>query len=106
MPRTRPEIDRESKLREIVDAAERRLRAGGYDALSVAALARELGLAQAAVYWYFPSKDHLFVAALESMLEKIFSKKPHDRTKLEKVLWLTDRFAQIFELRGAIYEQA
>ena len=37
MPRTRPELEREDKVAEIVAAAERRLREGGYDALSVAA---------------------------------------------------------------------
>jgi len=47
---------------EILALAQARLREGGYEALSVAALARELGLAQNAIYWYFPSKDHLFVA--------------------------------------------
>jgi AcrR family transcriptional regulator len=106
MPRTRPEIDREAKMQEILEAAERRLLNGGYDALSMVGVARELGLAQAAIYWYFPSKDHLFVATLERLLKKIFQKKPNDGTTIERILWLTDQFRQIFDLRGALYEQA
>jgi AcrR family transcriptional regulator len=93
-------------MSEILDAAEKSLRSGGYEALSMARLARELGLAQAAIYWYFPSKDHLFIAALERMLKNVFAKKPRDGTTLERILWLTDRFRQIFDLRGALYEQA
>jgi AcrR family transcriptional regulator len=106
MPKTRPEIDRETKMEEILETSERRLLAGGYEALSMIGVARELGLAQAAIYWYFPSKDHLFIATLERMLKKVFAKKPRDGTTLERILWLTDRFQQIFDLRGALYEQA
>ena len=107
MPRTRPDIERDEKVAEIAEAAERRLRAGGYEALSVAGVARELGLAQNAIYWYFPSKDHLFVAALERILMQIAARKPRgDVDVVERILWFTDQFAEVFELRGAMYEQA
>src|SRR3954464_4957874 len=107
MPRTRPELEREAKVAEIVAAAERRLRDGGYDALSVAAIARELGIAQNAIYWYFPSKDHLFVAALERMLRDIVARKPPPRRWLErKVLWFVDQLGEIEPVRAAMYERA
>jgi TetR/AcrR family transcriptional regulator, cholesterol catabolism regulator len=106
LPRTRTDIERDEKVAEIVDAAQRRLRDGGYDALSVAAIARELGVAQNAVYWYFPSKDHLFVAALEGILADIAARKPHDADVVERTLWFTDQFAELFDLRGAMEEQA
>ena len=107
MPRTRPEIERDEKVAEILDVAERRLREGGYEALSVAGVARELGLAQNAIYWYFPSKDHLFVAALERLLRGIAARKPKgDVDVVERILWFTDQFAEVFDLRGAMYEQA
>jgi AcrR family transcriptional regulator len=107
MPRTRPDIERDEKVRQIVEAAERRLRDGGYEALSVAAVARELGLAQNAIYWYFPSKDHLFVAALQHILRDIAARKPKgDVDAVERILWFTDQFAEVFYLRGAMYEQA
>jgi AcrR family transcriptional regulator len=107
MPRTRPEIERDHKVADIVESAERRLRDGGYEELSVAGIARELGLAQNAIYWYFPSKDHVFVAALERILERIADRKPTgDVDVVERILWFTDQFAEVFELRGAMYEQA
>jgi AcrR family transcriptional regulator len=108
MPRTRTEIERDAKVAEVVEAAQRRLREGGYDALSVAGIARDLGLAQNAIYWYFPSKDHLFVAALEQMLRTIAARKPKGAGvgPVERILWFTDQFQALSELRGAMNDRA
>ena len=106
MPKTRSELDRETKEAEIVEAAERRLREGGYEALSIAALARELGVAQNAVYWYFPSKDHLFVAALERMVQGITAAKPKGAGLQGKVLYFADRLQELADVRAAMYERA
>jgi AcrR family transcriptional regulator len=107
MPKTRLDVSRDEKVAEIVAAAQRRLREGGYEALSVAAIARELGIAQNAVYWYFPSKDHLFVAALEHTLRDIAARKPKaEKGAVERVLWFTDQFESLSTLRGAMGERA
>jgi len=100
-------VSRDEKVGEIVELADRRLREGGYEALSVAAIARELGIAQNAVYWYFPSKDHLFVAALERMLEQIAARKPSRAAgEIERILWFTDQFQALSGLRAAMTERA
>ncbi len=107
MPKTRHTESREEKVDEIVELAERRLREGGYEALSVAGIARELGIAQNAIYWYFPSKDHLFVAALERMLREIAARKPSREVgEVERILWFTDQFQALSGLRGAMTERA
>ena len=107
MPRTRSDVGREDKVAEIVEAAGRRLAEGGYDALSVAGIARELGIAQNAVYWYFPSKDHLFVAALDRMLRDILARKPPAQRSLEhKVVWFVGQLEQMEDVRAAMYERA
>lgn len=107
MPKTRPAESRDKKVSEILTAAERRLGGGGYEALSVAALARELGLAQNAIYWYFPSKDELFVATLNRMLEKIAARKPSKQVgELERILWFTDQLQVISGMKGAINDRA
>jgi AcrR family transcriptional regulator len=107
VPRTRPEVDRDEKVAEIVAAAERRLRDGGYETLSVVGIARELKLAQNAIYWYFPSKNHLFVAALQQLLEDIAARKASEDMSLdERILWFTDELTVLFNLRAAIHEQA
>jgi AcrR family transcriptional regulator len=100
-------MPKQAKVDELVAAAERRLRSGGYEALSVAAIARELSIAQNAIYWYFPSKDHLFVAALERMLRDIATRKPsRSKDRMERVLWFTDQFAPLWKLQGAMAERA
>ncbi len=107
MPRTRSAESRDDKMDQILAAAERRLRKGGYQALSVASIARELGLAQNAIYWYFPSKDELFVATMRRMLEKIAARKPSKRVgELERILWFTDQFEALSGLRGAMRDRA
>jgi AcrR family transcriptional regulator len=107
MPRTRPELNREDKVTEILDAAERRLRDGGLEALSMIGIARDLGLAQNAIYWYFPSRAELFVAVLRRILEGIAARKPrHSTSIVERVLWFTDQFAPLYKFRPAMQEQA
>src|SRR6266576_3514728 len=107
VPKTRLSRGRDEKMDEILTVAERRLREGGYEALSVAAIARELGLAQNAIYWYFPSKDDLFVAALEEMLREIAARKPSREVgEVERILWFTDQFEALSGLRGAMNERA
>ncbi|MEA2216764.1 MAG: TetR/AcrR family transcriptional regulator, repressor of the mexAB-oprM multidrug resistance operon [Solirubrobacteraceae bacterium] len=107
MPKTRTGVPRAAKVEEILGVAERRLRSGGYESLSIAAIARELGLAQNAIYWYFASKDHLFVAVLEQMLGDIAARKPaRSGDRYERVLWFTDQFAVLWGLRGAMAERA
>lgn len=108
MPQTRADISRDEKMEEILGAAERRLAEGGYEALSVAGIARELGIAQNAVYWYFPSKDDLFVAALRRLLAGIVARKPshQDADDVERILWFTDQFEELSTLRAAMTERA
>lgn len=107
MAKTRGNLDREAKEGEILALAESRLREGGYDGLSVAALARELGLAQNAIYWYFPSKDHLFVAVLRRMLEQLAARKPRgDVGHRQRILWFTDQLEPLSRLRPALRERA
>lgn len=50
--------------REIADVARRHLATDGAAALSLRAVARELGMASSAVYRYFPSRDDLLTALI------------------------------------------
>jgi AcrR family transcriptional regulator len=107
VPRRRLELDRDEKTREILDAAAARLRVDGYDGLSVAALARDLGIANNSVYWYFPSKDELVIAAVEEMLRDIVGRKPPASRGLEQqVLWFVDQLAELADLRAALAQRA
>ena len=107
MPRTRPELDRVEKQSAILDLAIGQLETGGYAALSVAGIARDLGLAQNAVYWYFPTKDHLFVAALQQMGHRIFAAKMRGGADwTARLLAVVDALADLYPLLPAIHERA
>jgi AcrR family transcriptional regulator len=63
-PRTARARARAELTAEIADAARRQLAEVGAAALSVRAVARELGMASSAVYRYFPSRDELLTALI------------------------------------------
>ncbi|MFI5959392.1 TetR/AcrR family transcriptional regulator [Cryptosporangium sp. NPDC051539] len=63
-PRTARARAREELTREIKAAASRQLTDVGAAALSLRAVARELGMASSAVYRYFPSRDELLTALI------------------------------------------
>jgi AcrR family transcriptional regulator len=107
VPQTRPELERETKIEEIVGTAARRVAEGGYGALSVAAIGRELGLSPNSVYWYFPSKDELFVASVRRILAGILAAKPPRRMALEsRVLWFAEQLDDVDHVRRSLYERA
>jgi AcrR family transcriptional regulator len=107
VPQTRSSLSRDQKVDEILELAQRRLQDGGYEALSIAGISRELGVAQNAIYWYFSSKDDLFVAALRRMLGEIATRKPSKEVGgIERILWFTDQFHALAGLRGAMRERA
>jgi TetR/AcrR family transcriptional repressor of mexAB-oprM operon len=68
MPRNRQDIPREERVRELLEVAHRLFLERGYAATSIADIARAAGLASNSVYWYFPTKDHAFAAALDRVL--------------------------------------
>ncbi|MFB8000970.1 TetR/AcrR family transcriptional regulator [Nocardia sp. NPDC056000] len=63
-PRTARERARAEITREITDAARRQLADSGAAALSLRAIARELGMVSSALYRYFPSRDELLTALI------------------------------------------
>ena len=67
MPRNRPERSREEKSAEIVAIAQMLFLEQGYDGTTMAAIAREAGIATNVVHWYFATKDELFVAVMEAL---------------------------------------
>lgn len=62
--RGRPGYDQETVLRRAIDLFNER----GYDATSVADLARELGLTKSAIFHHVSSKEDLLAAALDEAL--------------------------------------
>lgn len=94
MPANRPHVDREVKAAEILDAAESLLLRDGYEATTMASVARAAGISSNAVYWYFSGKDELLAAVLRRRQEKAFS-----RLKVKSTASLQEQaFAALAEL--------
>lgn len=70
MPKNRQDRTREEKSSEIVAIAQKLFLEKGYAGTTIAAIAREARIASNVVHWYFPTKDELFVAALDSLQAK------------------------------------
>ncbi|HET8931481.1 MAG TPA: TetR/AcrR family transcriptional regulator [Acidimicrobiales bacterium] len=62
LPRTARERGRAELTAHILEVARRHLAEHGAAALSLRAIAREIGMASSAIYRYFPSRDELFTA--------------------------------------------
>ncbi|MBO2452162.1 TetR/AcrR family transcriptional regulator [Actinomadura barringtoniae] len=106
MPRNRQDVDREAKVTEIREAALRILREGGPAALSHSAVAKDLGLARTAIYWYFPTKDDLFVAALTDAYAEDLGDPPETDDIMPRLAWALERLTALQPLTHALHERA
>ncbi|WP_251150200.1 TetR/AcrR family transcriptional regulator [Cellulosimicrobium sp. Marseille-Q4280] len=70
-PRNARALARETLTREILDAARARLATDGPGALSLRAVARDVGMVSSAVYRYFPSRDALLTALLVECYDEL-----------------------------------
>ena len=108
MPATRPHLDRDLKRKQIVDAAEKLLLRSGYEATTMAAVARRAGVANNAVYWYFPSKDDLLAAVLHRRQERALAELPVPATATpdEQILAMLAQLDQVANLTATVHERA
>jgi len=74
MPANRPHLDHDEKAAQILDAAEALLLRDGFEATTMATIARGAGVSPNAVYWYFPGKDEVLAAVLNRRLESGLSR--------------------------------
>ena len=108
MPATRPHLDRDLKRKQILDAAERLFLRNGYEATAVAEVARRAGVANNAVYRYFPSKDDLLAAMLARRQERAIESLPGPETLTpeEQVLAMLAQLDQVAKLTAVVHERA
>jgi TetR/AcrR family transcriptional regulator, cholesterol catabolism regulator len=91
-PKTRRK--RNGEVREVVgrervmEAALRMFLQRGYPGTSMKALAQELGISAPALYWYFPSKEDLYVAVIETAMEDFLTHVRQSITETDPVLKL------------------
>jgi AcrR family transcriptional regulator len=108
MPATRPHLDRDLKRKQVLDAAEKLLLRNGYDATTMAGVARRAGVASNAVYWYFPSKDELLAAVLRRRQEQALAKLPAPGVAGldEQIVAMLAQLDQVANLTATVHERA
>lgn len=105
MPPTKPRQDRQEKRNELVAAARRLFVEDGYDATSMAAIARAAGVAPNTIYWYFGDKDDLLIAVLDAVLADALAEYAGvaDRPIAEQMLWTVQRLQQLQRLVTTVH---
>ena len=81
-------------VKKILDAAEARMRRGGYHAVSFRDLASDVGIKSASVHYHFPQKEHLGVALVSRYAHAFMA-----------VLRAREPVADTFESRRAVLRQ-
>jgi AcrR family transcriptional regulator len=101
-PRTRRSPDEARRL--ILEAAEKRLAAGGPDAVRVQHVAADLGITDAAIYHHFENREGLLDALarfgarnLKQAMEEVIARFDGDREDIDAVATLA---LETFERRG------
>ena len=93
MATTNTHLDHETRLNQILTASRELIATGGVGALTIRAIARKVGVTEAAIYRHVDSKDHVLVLLLEDVRQSVLgtieeATAPHDNAidKLERVL--------------------
>jgi AcrR family transcriptional regulator len=73
----------------------------------MAAIARRAGVANAAVYWYFPSKDDVLAAVLQRRLERAASAPSLTTGSLDRrVIAMLGQLDEVANLTATVHERA
>ena len=109
MPSNRRDIPRDDRINAILDVATRLFLARGFNKTTVADIARQAGVQSGAVYWYFPSKDHVLAAVMERAtvreLERIDRLPPDVSGRDRLVRYLAD-LRPFRDLHNSVRERA
>ena len=68
MPRNRQHIPREQRVEELLVAADELFLTRGFAKTAMSDIAASTGVTNGALYWYFPTKDHILAAVMDRAL--------------------------------------
>jgi AcrR family transcriptional regulator len=105
MARNKRDIDAEVKREQIEDAACVLFLQEGYEATSMAAVAKAAGVAPNTLYWYFASKDDLLVAILDRVVDRALAQFAgmQAQTLGVQLTWLLGEFQQASKLISTVH---
>lgn len=81
----------QERVRQIIDAAQKRFGIYGYEKTTMSEIASDLDMCKGSLYYYFPDKEHLYIAVV---------KKEHDffiEKITQKIDLLTDASQMVYE---------
>ena len=98
-------MQNDERRAQLVERATQLFGEHGYDALSMAQLAREAQISKALLYHYFPSKRRLFEAALEAGAQELRERTQPDpaRPPAEQLAATLDAFLSWVQERPGAY---
>lgn len=107
MARNKRDVDAEVKREQIEEAACALFLADGYEATSMAAVAKAAGVAPNTLYWYFASKDDLLVATLDRLVNKALLQVAgmQEQSLGVQLRWLLGEFQQASKLISTVHSR-
>jgi len=105
MARNKREVDHEVKRGQIEDAACRLFLVDGYEATSMAAVAKAAGVAPNTLYWYFANKDDMLVAVLDRHVKHAIAQLAtmQDQPLSAQLRWLLVEFQRTSKLVSTVH---
>jgi len=101
LPRSRAVNHRTPRREEILDVAASLFADHGYEAVSLADIAKAVGLSKATLYHYFDSKDSilgsLIVVTIKQLNDFVASAVPGDESPEQKLIGFMEAQAEFFE---------
>jgi AcrR family transcriptional regulator len=105
VPSTKPHQNRAEKREELISAARRLFIEDGFEATTMAQLARAAGVAPNTIYWYFDDKDAVLIAVLDAALAEAladYADIVNEPLELQ-VRWSVDQLMQLRKLISALH---
>lgn len=107
MAKNKRDVDAEVKREQIEEAACALFLADGYEATSMAAVAKAVGVAPNTLYWYFANKDDLLVAILDRLVNRALTQLAgmQDKSLGDQLTWLLGEFQQASKLMSTVHSR-
>jgi AcrR family transcriptional regulator len=108
VPSNRRDIPRADRINAILDVATRLFLDRGFSETTVADIARQAGVRNGTVHWYFASKDDLLAAVMLRAVQREYDRAidtPDISARDRLIMFLTD-LRPFRELKGSIRDRA
>ena len=105
MAKNKREVDHEVKREQIEAAACTLFLVDGYEATSMAAVAKAAGVAPNTLYWYFANKDDLLVSVLDRHVNRAIAQLAtmQEQSLSAQLSWLLVEFQQTSKLVSTVH---